>query len=73
MMWFGAGQCGRRGQHAHQNLEKFSPIDWLGKLFFPRLAPWQRRQKLRWFGWALAGGVAMGVLVVMVILMQHFR
>jgi len=50
-----------------------SLIDWLGKLFFRRLAPWQRRQKLRAIGWALVGGLVMGVIVVGVILMQHFH
>jgi len=46
------------------NRSNFSIINLVGKIFFPKDAPWQRRRKTLMLLWAIAAGAITGGIII---------
>jgi flagellar basal body-associated protein FliL len=49
------------------------PINFLGKLLFPRLAPWQRKRQIKIMLWVILATVIFAASVAAIMLFQNSR
>jgi hypothetical protein len=49
------------------------PVKFLGKLLFPHLAPWQRKQQTRILFWAVLVAVIFAVVAAAIMLFENGR
>ena len=49
------------------------PMKFLGKLMFPKLAPWQRTRQAKIMVWVILAAVVFAVVVVAIMLLQNTR